>query len=107
MQNGRLRDTRPVESAFTGTAASAAVVFESPFRRPFRPGYRLPRIFHPVRFNTDFPKQMTRRVSIPTPPLPRHSHENPAIFTENASPPPAIGRDKNAWRTHGQMQRKV
>ncbi|MBN3799108.1 hypothetical protein [Burkholderia sp. Ac-20392] len=54
-----------------------------------------------------FPEQMTRRVSIPAAPLARHSHENPAIFTDNASLPPVIGRDKNAWRTHGQMQRKV
>ncbi|WP_423370695.1 hypothetical protein [Burkholderia sp. LMG 32019] len=40
-------------------------------------------------------------------PLPRHSREKPAIFTDNASPNPVIGHDKNAWRTHGQMQRKV
>ncbi|HHX4053416.1 MAG: hypothetical protein ACN6QT_27580 [Burkholderia contaminans] len=51
--------------------------------------------------------RMTQRVIIPAPPLPRHSLENPAIFTDNASPNPVIGRDKNAWRTHGEMQRKV
>ncbi|MBJ9965914.1 hypothetical protein [Burkholderia seminalis] len=33
--------------------------------------------------------------------------ENPAIFTDPGSSRFMIQRDKNAWRTRGQMQRKV
>ncbi|QTO19958.1 hypothetical protein [Burkholderia seminalis] len=61
--------------------------------------------FHAIRYGAHETADVVRQVSIAA--VAPAFTENPAIFTDRMSSRRVIRRDKNAWRTRAQMQRKV